>query len=159
MESLGSYPDHPHSGDGETIHVSRKRSRSPIPTPRGPSHVRACSPARQLRDTRGSDIQTLPFGEGERDWAWERNRERERALLREREKERQELARELVFERELELEMERELEKERDRKREKERERERWVAHDLNGVHPSRKGELPGRHPSVGLVLTPFPQR
>ena len=128
------------------MHVSRKRSRSPVPTPRGPTHVRAHSPVRYSRDARSGDPQAPPYDERERDRAWEWNREREREWLYEREKER---VRELERGRDRELEHEREQEQERERERE--RERGRQVSNDLNGVHPSRKGELPDRHRSVGL--------
>ena len=109
--------------------------------PRMPSHVRAHSPVHQSRDARGSDLQALPYDDRERDRAWERELERERE-------------REIEQMREREKERERELERERDRQREKERERERergrQDSNNLNGVHPSRKGELPDRRLSVG---------
>ena len=97
--------------------------------------MRTRSPVRQSWDATGSDVQILSYDEKDRDRTWERDRERERELVREREKER---------DRELERERNREKEKERER----ERERERQVASDLNGVHPSRKGE-PVRQTSV----------
>lgn len=139
-ESLGSHPDRPHSRDREITLVPRKRSRSPMLIPRGPTHVRARSPVRHPRDARSSDLQMLPYDDKERDRAWERERERERERewLREREKERV-----WELERERERVHEREREEERGRERERERERGRQVSSDLNGVHPSRKGELP----------------
>ena len=88
----------------------------------------------------------LPYEEKERERTWEReqwdrDQEGERERLRERENER-------VWE--LEREWEREREMEREHERERERERERQISNDLNGVHPSRKGELPDRRRSVG---------
>ena len=124
------------------MRVSRKRSRSP----RAPSHVRTRSPVHQSWDARRIDVQVLPYDEKERERNWERDREREREreLVREREKER---------DWEFERERNREKEMERDRERERERERERQVNNDLNGVHPSRKGEPPDRHLSVGFRI------
>ena len=157
-ESIGSHPDRPHTGDRETIYVSHKRSRSPAPTLRGPIHVSAQSahsPVRHSRDARGGDIQVLQYDERERDRAWERDRERERERewLHERERERI-----WEFERGRERELEREREQERDRERERERERGRQVSNDLNGIHPSRKGELPTYINLWVPVLTQFPQ-
>ena len=105
--------------------------------------MRTRSPVHQSWDARRSDVQVLPYDEKERDRDWERDREREREreLVREREKER---------DWEFERERNREKEKEPERERGRERERDRQVSNDLNGVHPSRKGELPGRHPSMG---------
>ena len=67
--------------------------------------------------------------------------------MHEREKER---------DREFEMERSREKEKEREREREREKEREKQVSNDLNGVHLSRKGELPDRHLSVGACVNSF---
>lgn len=120
--------------------------------PREPSHVRSRSPVRQSRGARSSDIQVLPYDEKERIWAWERDREREREreLLREREKERDwELERQRDWE--LERQQTREREQERERERVRERERGKQVNNDLNGVHPSRKGEPFDRYPSASL--------
>ena len=145
-ESIGSYLDHPHSGERETTHVSRKRSRSPVLIPRGPTHVKAHSPVIHPRDARSNDLHALPFDdERERDRAWERDREREREWLRERDKERI-----WELERERDREREREMEREREHERERERERGRQVSNDLNGVHPSRIGEPPDGHWHMG---------
>jgi len=124
--------------------ITRKRSRSPVPIPRAPSHVRTRSPVHQSWDAGRSDVQVLPYDERERARNLERDRERERELVREREEER---------DREFERERNREKEKERERERERERKRERQVSNDLNGVHPSRKGELPDGHLSVGSCI------
>ena len=126
--------------------------------PRGFTHVRARSPIRHSWDARNDDVQAPPYTEKERDRTWERERER----LREREQDRtrefeRELDRKREREREMEWEREREMEQERAREHERERERERarQVTCDLNGVHPSRKGEHPHRHLSVVSMLTP----
>ena len=126
-------------------HISRKRSRSPGVILRGPIHVRVHSPVHHSRDARSGDLQVPPYDEKERGRAWEWDRERERERLHEHEKERA-----WELERERDREREREREKEGERERERERERGRQVTNDLNGVHPSRKGELPDRHRSVG---------
>ena len=94
----------------------------------------------------------LPYDERERERAWERDREREREWLHEREKERI-----WEFERRRDHELEHEREKEREHERERERERGLQVSNDLNAVHPSRKGELPDRHHSVGPCVDPVP--
>lgn len=122
--------------------------------PRGLAYTRARSPVRHSWDARNGDLQALPYIEKERDRTWERERER----LREHEQDR---AREFERERNREREREREMEWERQREMEQERERERarQVSSDLDGVHPSRKGEQPYRHLPVGPVLTPSPQR
>lgn len=108
--------------------------------PRG-TYVRAHSPVRHSRDASSGDLQALQYDERERERAWEWDRERERERLHEREKERV---------REFERGRDRELEREREKERERERERGRQVSNDLNGVHPSRKGELPEKHRSMG---------
>lgn len=112
--------------------------------------MRARSPVRPSWDARNGDVQAPPYAEKERDRVWERERER----LREREQDRarefeRERDREREREREREMEWEREREMEQERERERERERARQVSHDLNSVHPSRKGEQPYRHLSV----------
>ena len=110
--------------------------------------MRARSPARSSWDARNGDIQAPPYIEKERDRNWERERER----LREREQDRVrefERERDREREREREIEWERQREIEQERERERERERARQVNSDLNGVHPSRKGERPDRHLSV----------
>jgi len=119
--------------------------------PRGPANVRARSPVRLSRDTRNGDVQAQFYEDTERDMIWER----ERGRLREHEQDRtREFERERDYrEREREWELEREREREREeqeRERERERERARQVIGDLNSVHPSRKGEWPYRHLSVG---------
>lgn len=107
--------------------------------------MRARSPVHHPWDPRNGDIQAQQYAEKERERAWERERERvrereqdrarefERERDREREREREQREREMAWEREREIEQERE--------RERERERARQVSGDLNGVHPSRKGE------------------
>lgn len=113
--------------------------------------MRARSPALHPRDARGSDLQALPYDEKERGGTWERDREREVEWLHERETD---------WAQEPERERDREREREWERERERERERGRQVNNDLNGVHPSRKGEPPNGHVSVGFpVLTLSPQR
>ena len=152
-ENFGSHPDHPHYGDREIEHVSRRRSRSPVLIPRGSTFVRTRSPVRYLRDARNGDVQPIPYDGKDRDTAWERDRgwlrEREQDRAREFERERDYRERERMHERELEWEREREREQEHERERE--RERARQASGDLNGVHPSRKGEQPYRQLSVGL--------
>lgn len=151
-DSLGSHPDYPHSGERQMTHVSRRRSRSPVLIPRAHAYVRPRSPVRHPRDARSGDIQAPPFDEKERDRAWERDREwpRERETDRARVFER-EWDHERERERsEREMEWERERGREQERERERERERVRQVSGDLNGVHPSRKGEQPRRHLSAG---------
>ena len=119
--------------------------------PRGPTQVRARSPVRHPRDARNGDVQAISYDE-KRDTTWERERGwlREREQGRAREFEREWDLRERERERELEWEREREREREQERERERERGRPRQVSSDLNGVHPSRKGEEPYRHMSVG---------
>jgi hypothetical protein len=126
--------------------------------PRGFTYVRARSPVHHPWDPRNGDIQAQSYTEKERDRTWERERER----LREREQDRlREFERERDRERERvrEMEWEREREIEQERERERERERARQVSSDLNGVHPSRKGEQPTDICLWTPVLTPFSQR
>jgi hypothetical protein len=104
--------------------------------------MRPRSPVRFVRDTRNRDIQAPQYEEKERDMAWEREREWSREVEKDRVREFELREREWEREREREMEQEREIERERDRVRQ--------ANSDLNGVHPSRKGEQPGRHLSVG---------